>query len=129
VVEVCLKPIHIAQRFAQPFHVLVLQLLDTLAPLADQVVVRRRSRPFVVQVAGAHVRLGDEPQILQRGERAVHRRDIDVRIRLPHLGKDLACRGVAIAVAQRRQHHQPLWCDLLTSPPEDGNRLVIAAHE
>jgi hypothetical protein len=78
----------------------LVQRRDLAAATADQVVMTVRPQPLVEGVAGAHVGLGDEAQVTRRRQRAIHRRGVDVGIRLARDLQELRRRHVPARVSQ-----------------------------
>src|SRR5688572_26819751 len=69
--------------------------LAAAAP-ADQMVVWREPRDFIIGLAITGVCRNDDPQVNEEPDRAVDRRAVDCGVRLAHPRVDLAERRVAV---------------------------------
>src|SRR5204863_10221841 len=121
-----LEAVALAQPRSQRLDHLVGELLPPPTLEADEVVMPVVADIFVLDLPGAEVGLRDEPLLLQPGQRAVDRRDIDVGVYgahalVDHLG------GLVAAALNRLEHHQALRREPLAARAQGrGHRVATS---
>src|SRR5581483_6060951 len=95
---------------------------------ADQVMVGIAADPLKQVVAGAEVGLGNQSQVLGRGQGAVDGGYVHERVDAAHLVQDLGRGDVSVSVPNAAEDKHALRRDLLAGPAEGGGGLLLTAH-
>lgn len=106
----------------------MIELEYAVTAATDQMMVGPLLHPLIGEITATHIRFRDQPHGTQRGERTVDGRNVNIRVSGAYLLEDLSGGQMALRMAQRRQHHEPLGRQLHLGAAQHRNGVCITTH-